>query len=105
MHKSKQIYWNLADYLQESETHFFHGDSCLDCSNRSEIWQAPRQQRYRDACQIPERYDHYNIQSRGFETPRDLAVRRLTAYWIYAPEVVPACALFPMFNSGAEARN
>ena len=30
-------------------------------------------------CQISERYDHYNTQSRGFETSRDLAVRRLTA--------------------------
>ena len=28
---------------------------------------------------ISERYDHYNIQSRGLETSRDLAVRRLTA--------------------------
>ena len=27
-------------------------DSGLDFSNRSEIWQAPRQQRYRDVCQI-----------------------------------------------------
>ena len=43
-------------------------DSCLDFSNRSEIWQAPRQQCCRDACQISERCDHYNIQSRGFET-------------------------------------
>ena len=33
-------------------------------------WQAPRQQRCRDACQISERYDHYNIQSRGFKTSR-----------------------------------
>ena len=47
-------------------------------SNRSEIWQPHRQQCYRDACQISERYDHCNIQSRGFETSRDLAVRRLT---------------------------
>ena len=31
------------------------------------------------ACQISERYDHWNIQSLGFETSRDLAVRRLTA--------------------------
>ena len=41
-------------------------DSGLDISNRSEIWQAPRQQRCRDACQISERYDHYNIRSRDF---------------------------------------
>ena len=31
------------------------------------------------ACQISERYDHYNTQSRSFKTSRDLAVRRLTA--------------------------
>ena len=35
-------------------------------------------------CQISERYDHCNIQSRGFEISRDLAVRRLTAWWIEA---------------------
>ena len=28
----------------------------------------------RNACQISERYDHYNIQSRGFETSRALAM-------------------------------
>ena len=31
------------------------------------------------ACQISERYDHYNIQSRGFETSRGLVVRSVTA--------------------------
>ena len=60
------------------------GDSCFDLSNCSEIWQAPRQQRCRDVCQISERYDNYNIQSHGFETSRDLAVKRLTAQWIEA---------------------
>ena len=54
-------------------------DSGLNFPNLFEIWQAPRQQRCRDACQISERHTHYNIQSRGFETLRDLAVRRLTA--------------------------
>ena len=53
--------------------------SGLDFSNHSTIWQAPRQQRYQDACQISERYVQYNIQSRGFETSRDLGVRRPTA--------------------------
>ena len=47
--------------------------------NRSEIWQAHRQQRCRDACQISERYNHYNTQSRSFDTLRDLPVKRLTA--------------------------
>ena len=51
--------------------------SGLDFFNRSEIWQAPRQQHRRDACQIAERYDNYNIQSRGFETSRYLVLRRL----------------------------
>ena len=51
----------------------------LDFSNRSEIWQAFRQQHCLDACQILERYDHYNIQTRGFETSRELAVRCLLA--------------------------
>ena len=49
-------------------------DSSLDFSNSSEIWQAPD-----SACQVSERCDDYNTQSRGFETSRDLAVRRLTA--------------------------
>ena len=57
---------------------------CLDFFNRSEIWQAPRQQCCRAACQISERCDNYSIQSRGFETSLDLAVRRFTAKWIEA---------------------
>ena len=35
-------------------------------------------------CKTSKRYNHYNIQSRGFETARDLAIRRLTAWWIDA---------------------
>ena len=53
--------------------------SRLDFFNRSEIWLPPRQQCCRDACQIAERYDYYNIQSRGFEASWHLAVRRRTA--------------------------
>ena len=33
-------------------------DSGLDFFNCSEIWQAPRLQRYRDACKISERNDN-----------------------------------------------
>ena len=32
-----------------------------------------------DVCQILEQYDHYNIQSHGFETPQHSAVRRPSA--------------------------
>ena len=53
-------------------------DSDLDFFNRSEIWQAHRQQRCRYTSAILERCDHYNFQSRSFQHSRDLAVRRLT---------------------------
>ena len=53
-------------------------DSCLNYSDRLEIWQAPRQQRCRCARQIAEGYDHYKTQSRGFDTSRFSAVRCLT---------------------------
>ena len=46
-----------------------------------EIWQAHRQHRYRSACQISERSDISKYKSRGFETLRDLAERRLFGYW------------------------
>ena len=35
--------------------------------------------RHLDDCHISERYDHYNIHFRGFQTSRDLALRHLTA--------------------------
>ena len=49
----------------------------LDCSNRSECGQAPRQQRFRDACLFSERYNNYNMPSCG-EASRDHVVRRLS---------------------------
>ena len=36
--------------------------------------------RYRDECQISERYEHLNISYLGFETSRDLPERRLTVF-------------------------
>ena len=56
-------------------------DLYLELSDRSEIWQAPRQHCCRCAYQISERCDNLNYQSRGFETSRDLTVRRLIGYW------------------------
>ena len=46
-------------------------DLYLELSDRSEIWQAPRQQGCRSAGQISKRCDNLNHQSRGFETSRD----------------------------------
>ena len=56
-------------------------DLYLDLSDRSEIWQALRQQCCRCACQISKRYDNLKYRSRGFETSRDLTKRRLFGYW------------------------
>ena len=56
-------------------------DLYLEFCDRSEIWQALRQQCCRCACQISNRYDNLKYQSRGFETLRDLTKRRLFGYW------------------------
>ena len=48
---------------------------------RFEIWQAHRQQCCRSACQISERSENSKFISRGFETSRDLTIRRLFGYW------------------------
>ena len=56
-------------------------DLYLELSDRSEIWQALRQQCCRCACQISKRYDNLKYQSRGFETSQDLTKRRLFGYW------------------------
>ena len=47
-------------------------DSGLDFPNGCEIWKGPRQPCCRDACEIAELYNHYDIQSRGHETSRGL---------------------------------
>ena len=56
-------------------------DLYLELSDRSEIWQALRQQCCRCACQISKRYGNLKYQSHGFETLRDLTKRRLSGYW------------------------
>ena len=43
------------------------------------------------ACQFSERCDHYNIQSRGFQTSRDMAVRLPSAWWIEALKSLLLC--------------
>ena len=56
-------------------------DLYLELFDRSEIWQAHRQHCCRCACQISKRYVSLKYQSRGFETSRDLTIRRLFGYW------------------------
>ena len=50
-------------------------------SHRFEIWQARRQHCCQCACQISERLESSKYKSRGFETSRDLTIRRLIGYW------------------------
>ena len=50
-------------------------------SDRFEIWQAHRQRCCRCACQISKLLDKSKYKSRGFETSRDLMIRRLIGYW------------------------
>ena len=66
----------------------------LELFDPSEIWQAHRQYCCWCACQISKPDGNLNHQSCGFETSRDLTIRRLIRYWNGAQEVVhPSHAL------------
>ena len=64
-HFRASIHWADGRLTARSRKVSKPRDSGLDYPNRSEIWQAPRQQRCRDACQISERYTNFNIQYHG----------------------------------------
>ena len=51
-------------------------------SHRFDIWQASRQQRCRDTCQISKRLGKSKHPPRSFEISRDLTIRRPPAYWV-----------------------
>ena len=60
-------------------------NSGLDFPNRSTILQAhPQQQRCRDACQISERFDHYNIKTQGYRDFSRFGDMTFTVYWTEA---------------------
>ena len=81
--KSGPLFTKRTDVLpQDLVKSRSSADSGLDFSNRFAIRQAPRHQCCRDTCRISEWYDHYTIHSRSFQLSRDLAVRRLTTYWL-----------------------
>ena len=63
-------------------------DLYLELSYRSAIWQAQRQYCCRRACQISKRCNNSNCQSRGFETSRDLTMKRLIWYWSWTQVVL-----------------
>ena len=64
-------------------------DLYLELYDRFDIWQAPRQQCCRGACQISKRWDNSNYQSCVFETSRDLTIRRFIRYWKGNQYVIP----------------
>ena len=57
-------------------------DFYLELSNRSGIWQAQWQPSCRCASKIAKRCDNLNDRSRGFETSRDVLIRRLIGYQV-----------------------
>ena len=59
-------------------------DLYWELSDCSDIWHAPRQQCCRGVCRISKWCDNSNYQSRGFESSRDLTIRRLIGYWNWA---------------------
>ena len=61
-------------------------DLMLELSCR--VWQVSRQHCWRGACQISEPLAKSKPESRGFETLRDLTVRRLTVQWIEALNLI-----------------
>ena len=57
-------------------------DLYLELSDRSEIWQAPRQHCCRSACQISKRCKNSKLRiSRLRDFSRDLTIRHLIRYW------------------------
>ena len=60
-------------------------NSGLDLPNRSTILQAhPQQQRCRDAYQISERFDHYNITAQGYRDFSRCGGKTFIVYWTEA---------------------
>ena len=56
-------------------------DLYLELSDRSKICQEPQQHCCWCDCQISKQYFDLNYQSRGFQTSRDIMIRRLIRYW------------------------
>ena len=76
---------------KDSKLRDLHSELC----DRSEIWQAHRQQGCRSACQISKRCGNLNYQSRGFATSRDLtswSCKLLTASIITFSALLALCA-------------
>ena len=71
----KASYWSRPDWFRYPTRHLIirsrkvsnPRDLYLELSDRSEIWQAPRQRCCRGACGISKWFQHFNTQSHAFE--------------------------------------
>ena len=66
-------FWTMFEYPIRRLVKYRRREICIQFFFRSI--------RYRCACQISKRCDSLYCQSRGFETSRDLTMRRLIGYW------------------------
>ena len=86
MRSPKLVPWTPYQYLirrliARSRKVSMPWDLYLEWYDHCGIWQAPRQQCCRRACQTSKQCDILHYQSRGLETSRDLTIRRLIGYW------------------------
>ena len=61
----QNLSWYKTGFVSREDSKLRY--SSRDQSNPCKIWQAYRQQRYRDVCHISEQLDNYNTRFRGFE--------------------------------------
>ena len=78
---STRLRESLMEPLSRSRKVSMARDSGLNLSNNFEIGQAPRLSR---CPPISGGHNHYNTQSRGYETSQNLAARRPFSQWIEA---------------------
>ena len=70
---------DISFHLHISDTALYHWQQVLEYQRIGEVWNT--QYFSPTVCQISQRYDNLNCRSRGFETSRDLTIRRLIGYW------------------------
>ena len=76
------VHWGVGPILLRSLEVSKAWACMVKFSHRFDIWQASRQQRCRDTCQVSKRLGKSKHTSRSFEISHDLTRRRPPAYWV-----------------------
>ena len=78
----------------------FSRDVASELHDRFENWQVFRQQCCRSACQISRQNDNFNTQCRGFDTSRDITIKRPSIKWqrLFTFEYMYVCMLSTMLK-------